>query len=508
MGLILEFSDNDKFPGFVGKTVYGAGPISLGSIPLRLLLVGLQRYSGSTAQGTMTADAAPIQVLSIDDADTYCGAGGELNRMVRAAFEIDGVDVWIAAPSITSATAASATATIGGTWSTGGSFKVIIAGDTVTVNVASTDTTTTAAQALVDAVNERPEMAVIASRSSAVVTFTMKSPGARGNDSKVYVVKKDVPSGLTVTLGGGGATVGGDMDTGDGVKFASGAGTEDVTDLLDALFLNTWDRVAFAQRDATNLALWETHLDNKAGPLEGRLQHAVCASPGTQSAATSLAQTTLNHWRTQLLWMEESDTPAPELAAEFAARRVQKEQSTPNVSYSGDEFTWAKGHRSSAKVPARTAATAALNDGVTPISTNQDGKAFIVRSITTRSQTSDGNPDYRTLDTSDAVVPDYVRNLLKLYWQTVYRPAHLYVRDDPSTEEPDPPAEVATPRLWNVEVIAQLKELVLQNILMDVDENLPKSTWNDVANRIETDCPVMRLPLNEQQAVLVRQLSA
>ena len=40
-GVITELSDSDKDPGFYGKTAYGAGPIALQSIPLKLLLLGL-----------------------------------------------------------------------------------------------------------------------------------------------------------------------------------------------------------------------------------------------------------------------------------------------------------------------------------------------------------------------------------------------------------------------------------------------------------------------------------
>jgi hypothetical protein len=54
-----------------------------------------------------------------------------------------------------------------------------------------------------------------------------------------------------------------------------------------------------------------------------------------------------------------------------------------------------------------------------PITTAND-QAMLVRSITRRSLTDTGDPDDRTLDTSEALVPDAVRDDLRLYWSTEY----------------------------------------------------------------------------------------
>jgi len=40
-GVIIELAPTDKKPGFYGKTEFGVGALTLGSIPKVLLLVGL-----------------------------------------------------------------------------------------------------------------------------------------------------------------------------------------------------------------------------------------------------------------------------------------------------------------------------------------------------------------------------------------------------------------------------------------------------------------------------------
>ncbi len=55
---ILGFASTDKVPGFVGETVYGAGAISLGSIPIKLLCVG-----GISTDGDLTPDTESIHLL-------------------------------------------------------------------------------------------------------------------------------------------------------------------------------------------------------------------------------------------------------------------------------------------------------------------------------------------------------------------------------------------------------------------------------------------------------------
>jgi phage tail sheath gpL-like len=502
-GVITELSDSDKDPGFYGKTAYGAGPIALQSIPLKLLLLGLKHASS----GSLTVDTQIVRVYSETDVDTYAGAGGELARMAYAALKIQGVEIYIGAPAPNgSGVAATMTITIGGTWTTAGTLRVIVAGLEIDCAVTAAHSTSNVATNLAAAINAKSKCAASASALSAVVTLTWKSATTRGNRGIVFRDLTGAPSGLTATLGGGGSSVTGDAVVGNGITFVSGAGAEDYTNILSAAYTGRWHRIVSSVIDSTNLGRIETQLDTKAGPFEGRMEHAIVGSNGTLSAAASLSLSPMNAQRMQHVWMEATETPIEEIAAYIGALRTSTEQTTPNVSYSGVVIPFAKPQRDRAKWLDHSLRVSALNSGLTPLNTSDAGEVSIVRSITTRHQTSSGDPDDRTLDTSDAVVPDYVRDDLRVGWLYEFKPANPYVRDDASDEEKEPPAGAATPKRWNGYVEARLQLHEDNRILTDVTSNKPKTVYNSTAKRLASIVPTKRLPLQEQMEVLVNQL--
>jgi hypothetical protein len=116
--------------------------------------------------------------------------------------------------------------------------------------------------------------------------------------------------------------------------------------------------------------------------------------------------------------------------------------------------------------------------------------------------------NYNTLDTSEAVVPDYVRDVLRLVWMTAFVVANPYVRSDPADEEPTPKAGVATPSLWNAEVTSQLLTLQDANFITQVESHPPKTTFNPNGGGtgwLESVVPVVVLPLQHSIKVSVRQ---
>lgn len=494
--VITGFSTADKVPGFAGETVFGAGRVQLGTIPLTLLVVGLKSSSGS-----MVADSDILDCTSEDDANTKAGPGSELARMCYVALRIPGIRIKIAAPSAAGgAVAASGTITIAGSWSSSGEGKWWIGGELVSVALNSTHTTTTAAQAIRDAINANTKLPVTASSALGVVTITAKCASVRGNDYILHQDTSGLPSGMTSTLAGGASVTGG------GVKLSGGSGTETMTTLLTALFPGRYHRIAFAQNDATSAAAWETQLDTKAGYAEGRMEHACLAHNGTSGAATTLGQTTLNNPRFSLAWLLNSESHPSEIAAAYAALRTQLEQDNPNRNYDGRVLDGIKPQRASADWASRATQVTCLDNSVTPLITTEDGTVAIVRAITTKSRNG-SDADYRTLDVGQATTPDYVRDRLRLLWTTQVQPDNEYVTDDPSDGEPDPPAGVITPSRWNAMVTSELFAMQAERILTQVATNLPASEWNATAARIMTACPTVPLPLNHQVGVSVRQLN-
>lgn len=501
--IILGFGPQDKIPRFAGETKYGAGPISAGSIPITLLLVGLK----ADGAGTMTEDTDVLDVFSSDEADTYAGAGGELATMARAALQVPGIRVKIAAPSpANGAAAAEATITIAGTWTTGGQWAYRIAGEPVSDGIAASDTPTTVATAIAAKVNSKAYLGASATSAAGVVTLTWKTSGVRGNKALLFQDASQLPSGCTSTLAGGTEVTGG------GVPFASGSGTEDVSTLLTTLYPGRYHRMAAAQTDATNAGRWKSQLIAKAGPLEGRMEHAVGAMNGTLVAAQSIAKTTLNEHRYQIVWQLNGESHPSVVAAAMAAIRVQHEQATPNSKYDDVILPGVAPQSQRADWANNATLQAALESGLTPLITDEGDltTARVCRAITTHCLNGT-DPDFRTFDVADAVVPDYCRDAARLLYLTDFLPNNPYVRDNPSAEERDPPAGVATPLRWNQEVIALGRELVAQNILERVGtatDDTPYSEYDRTAKRIMTAWPVVRLPHQHQLGVSVRQQNA
>lgn len=499
--IIASYSDSDKVPGFWAETVFGAGAINIKSIPLILLLVGLK----ATAAGSALADVDLLEVQSKDDADTFWGAGSELARQCYAAIdEGQGYRLMGIAPVDGGGVAASATITITGTASVAGQWTYYLHGIAVVIGVNVGDSPTVQAAAIRDKFNQtlNGRMGVIATASVGVATLTAKQKGIRGNDLIIYQDISLFPTSCTSALAGGAAVTG--STNVSGIRFSGGTVAESLTNVLAVIYAGRYNRIAPAQYDATSLTAWATQINQKAGVLEGRTEHVVIGHNGTQSAAKSIAQTTLNNSRFQVVWMLNSETHPSEMAAAMGAARAAREQSNPNQGYDGYLFATIKPQRFAGDVLNRVGQQSCLDNSVTPLVTNSTGQVKCIRAITTHSLNG-VTPDYRTLDTNQAVVPDFVRDDLNLFWTTSFVIDNPYVAPDPGPTDPPTPPSVATPSLWTSEVTKKLFDYQKQLLVTQVSTNLPLSEYNTAANRIMSIVKVVPLPIQHSIGVSIRQ---
>lgn len=490
VGYVDELADGDKVPGFYGKTKYGQGASASGGAWV-CLLVGL-RGTG----GTIVNDAAPVTVTSPEEADAVAGSG-ELAQMAHAALRIlDGSNVKLQLAAVAPAggsAAATATVTFSGTSTAAAEWKGRIAGEELYVGTSATTTPAQAATALAAWVTARPRLRVSAAAVGAVCTLTDKSVGARGNDLILVQDKSRLtPGGLDAAIAGGAATANG------GVRFTGGSGTEDVATLLAALFPGRYHRIGAAQVDASNLAKWEIQLDDKAGPYNNRTEHIVFGiNAALQSAATSIAQTTLNEQRATVIRHRNSETPAPVLAATVAAMRALVEQSDPNHNWDDTPLPGIYPSTTDADIPTRSVLVTSLDAGVTELKTI-GSTVVIVRGINTRCLTDAGAVDDRTIDWGDAAVPDWIRDADKLYWDTQFKVANPLVQDDPLPGQPDPPSGVAYPRLWNDILKGRMADRERLGMVTRTAQNPPKTIFNRNAKRLAFRQPIVVTPKNHQ----------
>lgn len=497
---ITGFTSDDKVPGFVGETKYGQGKNSVGAIPLKLLVTGNKLSAGSA-----TADSSVIQVFSTSDADSFFGAGSEIAVQCYAALQVPGVTLWAAPVAEASGVQAQVTVQVTGTWTTAGTVRTFFDGIVIDVSVAATDTVNNVAAAIRDAVNQKstpvfPTLPFTATATTDTATIKIRNVGIRGND---HTFDKD----LTLAPAGLGLTVTGGTPLSDGiVPFASGTGADNVTNVLALLKTDVYDYQAWAQNDATNLALIKAQVASEAGPLVGHMEHYVVGSTRALSTATSLAGTTLNDQRGTVVWYLNGETHPSVLAAFVGSLRSVSDSDNPNGYWAGNVVTVAAPQRYKADVSNRATNKSALNAGVTPLLTQPDGTVTVVRGIVTHCLNGSA-PDFRTLDWADAVVPDRIRKELGAQFQ-LEQQSNPYAGPDPAADERPAPEGVLTPTLWNGSATKVLRDAETANWITDVTDNLPVSEWDDTAKRIMTAAPVVVRPKNYQAGVSVRQTAA
>ncbi len=453
-----------KVPIAAREVNFGRGRRSIGTEPVRVLVTGNKLTGGSATVET------PVQIFSEEDADTQFGAGSEIAIQCYHALAIGGVTLWgCPVAEAGGATAATLTATVGGSWTTTGTIRWALGGKVFSATVTPAMSTANVATAIANNTNAESRLFCTASPASAVATFTTRSKGARMNKWIARVDLTDAPAGLTLVLAGGTALTGGIT------PFTSGAGADDVTNALAALISDRWQIQAWAQADATNAALIRTQLNSEASGLIMHYEHSIMALNGTTSASMSFASTTLNNQRMTVVHLTNSETHPSAMAAQLAAIRATTIGQNPNARYNKVQCPTLAPQSQKADIPSLSVQNSLLNSGVLPLITTRDGRVLIVRAI--QSHCLNGSsPDFRTLDWGMADTPDRVSDELDADWE-VHSAANAYVVDDPAEGAETPASGKTYPRLWNAQILFRLKICEAKNWLMAVDTNLPLTVF-------------------------------
>ena len=324
-----------------------------------------------------------------------------------------------------------------------------------------------------------------------------------------------------------GSVTGNDETGGSGLRFTGGTGTEDNSTLLTALNTAPWCKViVVSSLDTANLGRWEDWADERSAPLVKKPSRFVLAHLGTQSAATAISKTQLNHEAFQCLWAYDAQTPASEIATVMAVMRVIRERNAPdlgtttappataglaevprqgwNTSYSGNSMKGVKLAADSTKL-ANDHATqkSALRNGLTPLELSDANEVLIVRAITTRCQDADGSDNYRALEVSEYVVAHELREAEDNAWK-FFRKQNPHVRDNFAANEPVTPG-AATPKGFDRYLSTYFAPLATQGVFESPGTS--RSTFNRSTKRIQTVFSFTRMALNEQGEALIQSLA-
>lgn len=383
-GVALDF----RVPGAYAEILFAQGPASA-AIGAREVVFVMPMLSGGTwTAGTM------YQVNDSATAETGAGPGSPLHRGIRK-FMTHNKDakVWavpVAETSGGSPVAATVAITVATTPTSTGTATVTICGEDASYTYKTTDTVTTIAAGLKAAINAKSWLPVTADNAAGVLTLTAKLKGISQGTNTIGVirVRAAITAGTATTISSAGAFVGASVA---GVEGSTTEATKFETALATLDAVRKYYIVSSAN-DATSLGKLKTHIVNKSEPRRGLRSRGIAAYTGAGADAATIA-TGRNYERLELYWQENSEHDCAEIAGAMAAI-VQKTEGvdvTANMS----------GYRLSdillpcydaADRPTDTEQNDAINDGVSPIATDELG-AYLVMHVNTRSKNSAGSQD-------------------------------------------------------------------------------------------------------------------
>ncbi len=356
------------------------------------------------------AEKVPTNVLVVEDAAAYFGAGSVLYRMVKACLATakmyGTIDLNCVAMNDAAGQAATGSVALAGTATGVGSARINIGNDYVEVGFAIGDTAAAIALALkteLDKIyDELPVMFNRVAGALGTILFTSKNLGTCGNDVNL-AVELTPALGITVvvTAMNGGATDPANLD-----------------DALDACMGQRYHVVASQLADSANLTTFTAYLDSVSNSgIEKYAIGTVGTNNATLSAVTTLARAA-NSYRLLFNYLRGSLSAGYEIAAVFAAVKTYVEDvSLPlnGLQLFGLHVPSVQGRLSEAAGEIE----ACLQNCVSPLTVDEDGRVAIVRAITTYIC----DDDERLLDVNVITGWDYYRYAWRNRMKTVFNQA-------------------------------------------------------------------------------------
>jgi phage tail sheath gpL-like len=397
----LAVDPSNPRPGLALSVALLRGASSPGSAGLRAVIVS----PPATAGGDLPVGEIRT-VYSKEDVEV--ASGRSLAYFAYQAFIANHpqatVDLMLCAES--AGVAASGTLTFAGTPTSNCSWRVWIMGWSVDLFWNVGETTTQARDNNFPRINQKgADLFAIASAGAAgVINLAARSKGTPGNDVRIRVKQ----------LTGAGATL-----TPSAATLTGGTVEVDMTSALAALS-REYDFIvpclsnadAQASGGSNNPARVASHIDANVTGFNSRLQQAVYGSTGSIASA-KVGAIARNHTNLEHILSVNDESLPCELAAAEAGDRMRRRARESNANRVLQPLVRVRGSADpSGDQPSDPEVIDALNNGVSIVGYSASGAPIILRSVTTHSVDTLGNPDRRVFDVNEVdALYDYSKDL-------------------------------------------------------------------------------------------------
>lgn len=475
MALPNLLSLNFLMPFVAAKIDFSRAIRGLRGMPRRLLLVGHKIAAG-------TAVLNSINTVSTEtDAIAAFGEGSMLVGMWRAAKANAGLGLPIDVICIAeggAAVKASSIVAIGGAPSAAGELMLYIAGQRISFGVLTTDTPTTIALKLANAINAAVKLPVTATAAIGNCTLTARWGGTTGNDISLvnlYYPSDMLPTGVTMAV----------------PVMAGGAVLPDVTPVITAMLGYRATEIVCPFTDPTNLALLEAELATRW--LANNMQDGaiVNALRGTEAAITTLLNARNSpHVHTIVTT---NDLTSPWETAAMAGADIETSAGIdPAQPLTGALLVGYIGPRQGAGFTIDQQNNL-LNAGGSPLQIAVDGTGSLLRMVTNYKKTAGGAPDRSMAELAWLKTMSYYRWFHVTEFQIKYSGFKIaqYITD------PIPGQKIMTKEL------GQEIMLGLYKLLMDVGlvQNMPYYQQTLV---VEIDAPLGKLKILDEPVIVTQ----
>lgn len=414
-----------------------------------------------TSAGTATPNT-PIISSGVTDAIAKGGAGSMLHLLTQAYRDGDTFgEVWyLPLADDGSGVAASGGFKFTHVATAAGALNLYIAGQRVTMAVASTQTLAQLATALaakVNAATSLPVTAAVDGSDNTKVNFTAKNKGLAGNYIDIRVNYMGLPGG-EVTPDGLTYTI---------TAMASGATNPTLTTGLANLGDMEFDFIVMPYTDSTSLNAIKSFLDDTTGrwsPLQ-MLYGGFFAAYSADYAGLVTFGTGRNDQHGTVMGVYDSPTPPWVIAAQVCAAAANSLRIDPARPLQTLQIKGMQAPPVASRFDL-TERNTLLYDGVSTFKVGDDGTCYIENLITTYQKNAFDNPDDSYLQVETLYLSSFILRSLRTVVTSKY--ARMKLADGGTRFRPG--SAIVTPNIIKADLIAHYRQLEADGYVQGSDD--------------------------------------